>query len=360
VGTYEAIAKLPNVDFELWHGNDVPNSKLKNYKGNVSFNHRVLPSFRLPVKTNNGCSSQPFFPFLFARLLFHNPDVILAEGASSILSLSVASLYSRLFKKKLILWSMGALAGREYKGIRGLVQCWVRYIEKTANAVFVYSTQAEEFFISEGVSKERIFKAVNVIDVNSKLAAIKEHGIIDKAIGFNVAFVGAIAKTKRIELLIDAVGRLAREHDDVKLHVIGDGEYLQVVKDYSESVGLEKVVVFHGRVTEGLNLLLSRYQVLALPGLGGLAIVDGMISSLPIISGQADGTEKDLINEENGFVTDEMTEDYMYEKLSILYDNPDLIKRLGDSSFSKITGVFSFDNYIRVFQKCLNFVADEE
>ena len=24
VGTYEAIAKLPNVDFELWHGNDVP------------------------------------------------------------------------------------------------------------------------------------------------------------------------------------------------------------------------------------------------------------------------------------------------------------------------------------------------
>jgi glycosyltransferase involved in cell wall biosynthesis len=94
--------------------------------------------------------------------------------------------------------------------------------------------------------------------------------------------------------------------------------------------------------------------------LGGLAIVDGMISSLPIISGQADGTEKDLINEENGFVTDEMTEDYMYEKLSILYDNPDLIKRLGDSSFSKITGVFSFDNYIRVFQKCLNFVADEE
>ncbi len=42
VGTYEAIAKLPEVDFELWHGRDLPNSKVKNYKGDVSFKHRLI------------------------------------------------------------------------------------------------------------------------------------------------------------------------------------------------------------------------------------------------------------------------------------------------------------------------------
>lgn len=360
VGTYEAIAKLPSVDFELWHGKDVLNSKLKNYKGEVNFKHRCLPSCRLPIKTNNGSSSQPFFPFLFLRLAIYNPDVILAEGASSFFSLSVASLYSHLFKKKIILWSMGALAGREYKGIRGAVQRWLRRIERNADALFVYSTQAEAYFINEGVSQEKIFKAINVIDTNSKLADIQRQGVIRKAPGFNVAFVGAIAKTKRLELLINAVVRLRNKHDDVVLHIIGDGEYLQVIKEYTFSLGLDDAVVFHGRVTEGLNVLLSRYQVLALPGLGGLAIVDGMISSLPIIAGMADGTEKDLVDENNGFVTDAMTEDFMYEKLSLLYDNPNLIKRLGDNSFLKITRDYSFGNYISVFRKCLNSVSSNE
>lgn len=360
VGTYEAIAKLPNVDFELWHGKDLPNSKVKNYKGEVSFRHRVLPSWRLPVKTNNGSSFQPFFPFLFLRLAIYNPDVIFAEGASSIFSLSVSFIYSKIFRKKLILWSMGALAGRDYKGIRGIIQSWLRYVEKRADAIFAYSTQAENYFISEGVNKKKIFKAINVIDINAKLNSIKKHGSIDKEPGFNVVFVGAINKTKRLELLIDSIGVLLKKYSDILLHIIGDGDYLPTIKDYVNKTGLKDKVEFHGRITDGLNILLSRYQVLALPGLGGLAIVDGMISSLPIISGLADGTEKDLIDDRNGFVTDNMTEEYMVEKLSILHDSPDMMREFGENSFKKITQEFSFDSYIGIFQNCLEFVVNEK
>ena len=360
VGTYEAISKLPGVDFELWHGKDVPNSKIKNFKGEVSFRHRNLPCWRIPVKTNNGASSQPYFPLMFFRLIKYNPDVIFAEGASNVFSLSTAFIYSKLFRKKIIMWSMGALAGRTYRGIRGLIQHWIRKMERGANALFVYSTQAEKYFIQEGVAPRRIFKAVNVVDINAKLDSIKAYGQIEKEPGFNVAFVGAINKTKRLELLIDAVNEMSQTCDDVKLHIIGDGNYLDNVRDYVRKKGMDNYAIFHGRVTEGLNVMLARYQVLALPGLGGLAIVDGMISSLPVISGLADGTEKDLIDDCNGFVTDDMTTDYMKEKLTILYKSPDLAKKMGENSFEKITGRFSFDNYISVFQTCLNFVQHDK
>lgn len=360
VGTYEAISRLEGVDFELWHGSDVPNTKLKNYKGDVTFRHRQLPCWHLPVKTNNGASSQPFFPLLFFRLIRNNPDVILAEGASSLFSLTTAYIYSKLFRKKLIMWSMGKLAGRDYKGIRSLVQKWIKRIEKKADAIFVYSTQAEQYFIRDGVENKRIFKAINVIDTNAKLSAIKEAGTIEQELGFNVAFVGAINKTKRLELLVDSIENLIEKYGDIKLHIIGDGNYLQTIKDYVSNKKIDDYVVFHGRVTEGLNVLLAKYQVLALPGLGGLAIVDGMISSLPIISGLADGTELDLIDEKNGFVTDAMTVDYMTEKLSILHENPELARKMGESSFSKITGEFSFDSYINQFNNCLNFVMNEK
>ena len=360
VGTYEAISQLDGIDFELWYGSDVPNTKLKNYKGKVSFKHRQLPCWHLPVRTNNGSSSQPFFPLLLIRLINYSPDVILAEGASSIFALSIAFIYSKLFRKKFIMWSLGKLADRDYKGIRGVVQKWIKIISKKSDALFVYSTQAERFFIHEGVKPNKIFKAVNVIDTNAKLALLNEAGKIIKAPGFNVVFVGAINKTKRLELLVDAIGQLSSKYNNVKLHIIGDGNYLKTIKNYVNIKELENVVVFHGRVTDGLNVLLSQYQVLALPGLGGLAIVDGMISSLPIISGLADGTELDLIDEMNGFVTDNMTIDYMVEKLSILYEDPELIRKMGECSYKKITGEFSFNNYISQFNNCLNFVMNEK
>ena len=360
VGTYAAISKIKGVDFELWHGNDVPNTKLKNYKGDVSFRHRQIPCLHLPVKTNNGSSSQPLFPFLFFRLINYKPDVILAEGASSLYALSVAFLYSRLFHKRIIMWSMGKIAGRNYTGIRGLLQKCIRKIEKKSDALFVYSTQAEKYFIEEGVNPTKIFKAINVIDTKDKLASIRNHGDTEKELGFHVVFVGAINKTKRLELLIDAIDVLAHKYEDIKLHIIGDGNYLQFIKQYVKEKNLGNTIIFHGRVTEGLNVLLTKYHVLALPGLGGLAIVDGMISSMPIISGLADGTELDLIDEGNGFVTDNMTTNYMIEKLELLYHNPELVQRMGKKSYEKITSTFSFESYINQFSKCLNFVINEK
>ena len=118
---------------------------------------------------------------------------------------------------------MVKLAGREHHGIRGLLQKWIRRIEKGSNALFVYSSQAEDFFIKEGVKPKRIFKAINVIDTNSKLESLKEVGLIVKDPGFNVVFVGAINKTKRLELLVDAIDIVAKSHKEVKLHIIGDG-----------------------------------------------------------------------------------------------------------------------------------------
>ena len=360
VGTYAAIAKLDNVDFELWHGEDVENTKLKNYKGEVTFRHKEIPCWRLHVKTNNGLSTQPYFPLLFFRLIRYNPDVILAEGASSIFALSVAFFYSKLFRKKIIMWSLGNLAGREYHGIRGLLQKWIRRIERGADALFVYSSQAERFFIQEGVDPRKIFKAINVIDTNAKFASLKDAGAINKEQGFHVVFVGAINKTKRLELLVDSISELSQKYGDIQLHIIGDGNYFQTIKDYVKDNGLDDKVVFHGRVVNGLNALLSKFHVLALPGLGGLAIVDGMISSLPVISGLADGTELDLIDERNGFVTDNMTKEYMVEKIEYLYTNREKAHEMSENSYKKITGEFSFDSYINQFNNCLKFVCNEK
>lgn len=360
VGTYEAMAKLPNVDFELWHGKDVADTKKKNYKGEVGFRHRQNKDILLPFKTNNGSGKMPYYPFLFFKFIKYSPDVILAEGASNLFAASTAFLYAKLFRKKIIWWTLGTLAGREHKGIRALIQNWVCYVERHVDAVFAYSTQAKEYLLAEGVDEERVFVGVNVIETSKRITEVKECRNAEKEEGFNVVFVGAINKTKNLEVLVDAVAELSKEYDDIKLHIVGDGNYLETIKKYAESYS-DVNIQFHGRVTDGLGRLLSHYQVMVLPGLGGLAIVDGMACSLPVISGPADGTELDLIeNDENGFVTREMTKDFIVEKLRYLHDNPEKTLAMGVKSFERITGQYSFENYIRKFEECLHFVTSKK
>lgn len=357
VGTYEAIAKLPDVDFELWYGTNSPNSKLQNYEGPVSFSHKQILTIRMKGRTNNGSMSLSYHPFLFLRLIKHNPDVILTEGASSVLTATTAFFYCKLFAKKLIWWSLGALVGRSSTGVSGIVHKWVRFMERHSDAIFAYSTQAEGYFRGVGVKPERIFKAVNVIDTQAKLEAIKKNGPVEKDKGFNIAFVGAIAQSKRLELLVDVVSKLSNTIEDMKLHIIGDGAYLNTLKEYALNSNVNQHVVFHGRVVDGLNVLLKRFTILILPGLGGLAIVDGMVSSLPIIAGRADGTELDLIeNGVNGFVTDMMTKEFLVEKLLYLNQHPDEVSRMGVESFKRITGPYSFEHYMSVFYDCLKYV----
>lgn len=357
VGTYEAMSRLQGVDFELWYGTDVPSSKLRNYEGPVPFSHKQIRTFRIKGKTNNGNMSLPYHPFLFLKLIKHNPDVILTEGASSILTSSQAFLYCKLFRKKIIWWSLGTLADRTTEGLSSIVHRWVHYIERHSNAIFAYSSQAEDYFVSLGVKPERIFKAINVMNTESKIRSIKETGDIEKDKGFNVAFVGAITQTKRLELLVDVASELSQTIKDIRIHIIGDGTYLNTLKEYALHSEANQHIVFHGRVVNGLNVMLKRFTVLVLPGLGGLAIVDGMVSSLPIIAGRADGTELDLIeNGVNGFVTDTMTKEFLTEKLLYLYHNPEEVIRMGEESYKRITGPYSFEHYMSVFYDCLKFV----
>ncbi len=360
VGTYAAMSKLDNVDFELWHGKSIQNSKRKNYQGDVPFRHKQLPTKYISV-IGDGSIGLPYTPFLFWKLMRYNPDVILTEGTSNLIWASMAFIYAKVFRKKIIWWSLGTLKNKKYKGLRGFLQHWVSFLERHVDAVFTYSTQGEQYFLGEGVKEDKVFKAINVIDTKEKIEQVKRIQDSQKESGFNIAFVGAMTKVKKLDVLVDAICELASIYPDVHLHLIGDGNYRVELEKYVNSITTNIDVQFHGRVVDGLNAMLNKYQVLVLPGLGGLAIVDGMISSLPVIAGPADGTELDLISDDNGFVTtEEVTKDYLVEKLKFLYENPEVAKRMGKRGFEKITNEYSFESYMNVFQDCLKFVQNEK
>jgi len=350
---YERVCENPDYEFLLLYGKGKKNSKLTNVdlsKSPLQLHSKQLFDVRIPL---------PFSPFLFFNLIKQNPDVVFSEGSSSLINSSIAFLYSKIFRKKFIWWSLGKLEGKNYTGIRSIINKWEHYIELNSNAIFTYSTFGKKYFIDRGVKDERIFVGVNVLDTNRKLEEIKifkEINIIDKS-SFNIGFIGSVAKSKNIEILLDAVGVL-NETYDVKLHIIGDGSHLQNIVQYANEDDLLKDrVIFHGRINYGASKILKDCDVLVLPGLGGLAICEGMLSSLPIITGKADGTEYDLVSNENGFIIEDISKDKLVAKLSYLIDNPIICKKMGEISFNRITIDLSFSNYVSAFDEAIKYVV---
>jgi len=363
---YERIANDEKYDMTLLYGKGKKGTKLINADiSETKIKGKNLFSIRLPFKTNNGQGTMLLSPCLLFTLIFSSPQAIFSEGSSSLLNASIAFVYSKIFRKKFIWWSLGSLTTTNYKGIRKFINKWEHIIEKKSDAIFTYSTQGKEYFLSRGINEKNIFVAVNVIDTNKKLEEIEKYQNqkidFDFEKYFNLVFIGSITKEKNLELLIDTLDEFNRRNKkDGFLHIIGDGPYLTTIEKYIQNRELRDSICLYGRINEGANRILKYCDVMVLPGLGGLAICEAMLNSLPIITGIADGTEVDLIDNSNGFILPDISNKSLLSKIEYLYNNPEVKLSMGKSSYEKITTTYSFNNYYNVFNKCIKFVTDNE
>jgi len=358
---YERIFSDPDFTSILFHGNDNPYNKSKNYDATFKFQHKKLNTIFIPYgKEDSGIRKvMPLFPNLLFRLFAFRPDVILCEGTSALPNALISFIYCRLFRKPFIWWSLGRIKKeRKYSKTSSKLESLITYLECNASAIFTYSTTGKNYFVGKGVDPEKVFVGVNVIDTNKRLSEIKmviKNCRKDKNI-FQILFVGAILKEKHLEILIDAFNMLCHKYSKkVNLVIVGDGSYLANIKEYAQKTESENIL-FTGKIIEGVSRYFLESDVFVLPGLGGLAISDAMVHGLPVITSTADGTEIDLVTTETGFLLDNMTVENLFNKLELLFLNPRLKEKLSSNSKKIITTLYSFDNYYNIFKDSAKYV----
>jgi glycosyltransferase involved in cell wall biosynthesis len=358
---YKRLASDPTLNFSLLYGEGESGSKLQNADiSETKIRAKKMRTLRIPFKTNNGNGTIPFSYLLFFHLIGKSPDVIISEGTSSILNASIAFLYAKIFRKRFIWWSLGKLQNRKYTSFRQLLVKWEQFIERNSDAIFTYSSQGEQYFRKNGCDPRKIFVGVNVLDTEEKLQEIRQVNVADYPINicgfFNLVFIGSIIEVKNLGILVDVIETLNKKYEDsFRLHLIGDGSYMSQLKSYVTSKGLQEHVVFHGRINAGASRILQECQVMVLPGLGGLAICEAMLNGLPVITGHADGTELDLVNESTGFVINEMTHDNLMSKIEVLFHDPKLRENMSKAAFKRITEDFHFDRYYATLLDAINY-----
>lgn len=101
---------------------------------------------------------------------------------------------------------------------------------------------------------------------------------------YNILFIGRLTGKSNLMQLVSALNIL-KFKDNVRLHIIGDGELMQECKKYVRQNNLEKNVIFYGSIIaeENIASIINECSLFVYPGDVGLSLIHAMSYGLPCI-----------------------------------------------------------------------------
>ena len=273
----------------------------------------------------------------------YQPDVVVVSPTlRDLTNLALFSLRKK-FNYKIVGWGMGEMPGRSRVASK-IHQYLQKLVTDKLDAMIVYSSEARHYYRNKLRFEKQIEIAPNAVDL-SLFTNVKK-SFENKGL-FTLVYVGRIIKEKKIEELIDFV--LSRNDIGLKIVGSGDPDYIDILKSkigkYCDRID------FIGPLYEAaLNEFLIKCDLFVLPSRGGLAINHAMASGLPVLVSVGDGTEKDLIIEnETGFIFEDGDFAMMATCIDKLKTNPALLQKVAGKAVRHVRSNFDIQNMCSVF-----------
>lgn len=188
--------------------------------------------------------------------------------------------------------------------------------------------------------------AVNIERFNPEVDGknIREkHGIgeDDKVI----LFVGRIVGHKGIEHLIESMKYV----EDATCLIAGDGELLKELKALAKNLGVERKVIFIGRVPfEDLPRYYAASDVCVLPSVSrleafGIAALEAMASGKPVVVSDIPGVREVISDGKEGLISDPVNPEDLATKISTLLADKRTRTRMGALARRRVEERFTMD-----------------
>ncbi|WIT10057.1 glycosyltransferase family 4 protein [Paucibacter sediminis] len=289
---------------------------------------------------------------LVEQLEQQRPDIIVTMCHSGTWSEWLIAKNKRKWGSRLLAWQCG------YEYNPGL-------LKRSVLAAFIprfdmhlcYHSNAKRYAIAHGARPEQTLVMHNTIDEGAIVAGDKlearrslEQRHPQLAGKRLVLYVGAVLEEKNLDRVFEALARLKDERNFFLL--VGDGPYLATLK---QRYAQRSDWLAAGRVVDGVGSYFDAADVFVLPGTGGLAINEAMAHRLAVVSGYADGSADDLVQDGvTGFRLQGDSVEELAHRLGQLLDDPGLARSMGDAGEQRIRGDLSFERFIdRVMQGLL-------
>lgn len=183
-----------------------------------------------------------------------------------------------------------------------------------------------------------------------------------------LTYVGRISKTKGCECLINAYKNLMDSKNissDIKLKVIGSGILENKIKDMVHDYGLEKNIVFYGKLEHKKAMeVLSHSLLNIIPSVEepyGLVALESMAEGTCTIASEVGGLKEIIINGENGELVPANDYVRLASVISKLLKNPSMREQYeinGRRYAEKLPWSKTAQETMRIYESCLESVVN--
>jgi glycosyltransferase involved in cell wall biosynthesis len=323
------------------------------------YKYKVLP--RIPLKTP--IEELSLNPSILKEIIKNKPDVIVIGGYIDP-TMWLAFAVAKLLKIPIVYWTEGI---KEPQSILGMMTRPLRMLfVKKSNAVVVPGNLSKGYVISLGAKAEKVFIAPNAIDnklfieTSQKYQSLKEnlktrYGLKNKIV---VLYSGRFVRTKGIEYLLYAYGKLEQEHNNIALVLVGSGPLESYLKYLANSLHLN-FKILRAYALEELIKFYSFADIFVLPTLHdvwGFVINEAMACGLPVIGTRASQAAIEMIRiGENGYIVKEADSQELYTVLNYLIRNPNLRKKLGEKARETVECEFGVSRMVEGFLSAIRY-----
>jgi len=210
---------------------------------------------------------------------------------------------------------------------------FLRKILKRSDKIIVSSK-----FISEDFLKNYKEKTIVITPaVDTKL--FKPNSIKNKN---QILFVGNLKKSedyKGLNFLFEAIKIIKENTPEVKLMIVGDGDYRKYYENMCNKLGLEKNIEFKGELKK--EKLVREYQntnIFVLPSLMesfGMVLIEAMACKKPVIGSNIGGIPYVIDNNKNGLLVPPKDPKALAKAIIKILENPKLAKKMGENGYKK-------------------------
>jgi glycosyltransferase involved in cell wall biosynthesis len=370
---------------------------MEQYAGRVGLQQRVLPAYRAPffdrlalacagglgvfagqplpaeqIHTTATLQEAKFFPaqnrhFLNPTSPFYQcwqagflawlqewqPDVLIVEANPRYPTTRQAVAWMHARNRPVIGWGLGLPPISTRFSLSGLLASFRRRqrlsLIHSLDAVIAYSQRGAEEYCRAGIPASRVFVALNA--VTPRPAQSPPHRRPEPGKKAHLLFVGRLQARKRVDLLLQACASLPAEAQP-RLSVVGDGP----ARPNFEAVAQEiypQAQFLGARHGGELDELFASADLFVLPGTGGLAVQQAMAHGLPVIVAEGDGTQDDLVREENGWRVPPGDLPALIAALQTALGDIEQLNRMGQASFRIVFEEVNLDQMAAVFLQAI-------